>query len=90
MLKNGLTYFKNLAMWTHIHERVNASTNNNFHLLFDNNGNYTAQKMKFSIKDFFSKCGQIRSFLRFGHIYWRNTSWKTLFFVQCFAIHIMF
>ena len=25
---------------------------------------YTAQKMKFSIKDFFSKCGQIRSFLR--------------------------
>ena len=27
-----------------------------------------AQKMKFSIKDFFSKCDQIRSFLRFGHI----------------------
>ena len=25
---------------------------------------YTTQKMKFSIKDFFSKCGQIRSFLR--------------------------
>ena len=25
---------------------------------------YTVQKMKFSIKDFFSKCGQIRSFLR--------------------------
>ena len=24
----------------------------------------TAQKMKFSVKDFFSKCGQIRSFLR--------------------------
>ena len=24
----------------------------------------TAQKMKFSIKDFFSKCEQIRSFLR--------------------------
>ena len=24
----------------------------------------TAQKMKFSIKDFFSKCVQIRSFLR--------------------------
>ena len=32
----------------------------------------TAQKMKFSIKDFFSKCYQVRSFLRFGHIYWRN------------------
>ena len=26
--------------------------------------NVTAQKMKFSIKDFFSKCGQIRIFLR--------------------------
>ena len=24
----------------------------------------TAQKMKFSIKDFFNKCDQIRSFLR--------------------------
>ena len=29
------------------------------------NGLSTAQKMKFSIKDFFSKCDQIRSFLRF-------------------------
>ena len=27
-------------------------------------GLYTTQKMKFSIKDFFSKCDQIRSFLR--------------------------
>ena len=37
---------------------------------------YTAQKMKFSIKDFFSKvsCG-------FSHIYWRNPSWKTSFFL---------
>ena len=26
--------------------------------------NFTAQKMKFSIKDFFGKCGQICSFLR--------------------------
>ena len=26
-------------------------------------GDHTAQKMKFSIKDFFSKCDQIRSFL---------------------------
>ena len=29
---------------------------------------HIAQKMKFSIKDFFSKCDQIRSF-GFGHIY---------------------
>ena len=28
-----------------------------------------AQKFKFSIKDFFSNCIQIRSFLRFGHIW---------------------
>ena len=33
-----------------------------------------AQKKKFSINDFFSKCDQIHSFLRhrFGHIYWRG------------------
>ena len=38
---------------------------------------YTAQKMKFFIKDFFSKHDLIRSFLRIGHIYsiyWRD-SW---------------
>ena len=32
----------------------------------------TLQKMKFSIKDFFTNCDQIRRKLRFGHIYWRN------------------
>ena len=32
----------------------------------------TAQKMKFSIEDFFSKCDQIRRKLRFGHICGRN------------------
>ena len=39
----------------------------------------TAQKMKFSITDFFSKFDQIRRncgfghiYWRFGHIYWRN------------------
>ena len=41
----------------------------------------TAQKIKFSIKDFFSvtksagNCGS-------GHIYWRNLQWKTLIFVH--------
>ena len=35
---------------------------------------YAADFMKFSIKDFCSKCDKIHSFLRilFGHIYWRN------------------
>ena len=32
-------------------------------------GKFTAQKMKFSLKDFFSKCYQIRIKLRIGHIY---------------------
>ena len=41
-------------------------------------------KMKFLIKDFFSKCDKIRRKPRiFGHIYWRNPEWKTSFFVQC-------
>ena len=41
----------------------------------------TAQKMKFSIKDFFGKCCQIRSSVPcgFGHIYWANLYWKKLF-----------
>ena len=32
-----------------------------------------AQKMKFSIKNFFNKCDQIRSFLRIKYIYWKNS-----------------
>ena len=32
----------------------------------------TAQKMKFSNKNFFSKCDQIRSSYGFGYIYWRD------------------
>ena len=39
----------------------------------------TAQKMKFSIKGFFSKCDQIRRKLRSGHIYWRNPNAKLHF-----------
>ena len=34
---------------------------------------YTAQKMKFSIKNLFSKCDQIHRKLRFGHIYWKKS-----------------
>ena len=41
--------------------------------------NDTAQKMKFSIKDFFSKSAVS---CRFGHIYWRNPQWKTSFFLS--------
>ena len=45
----------------------------------------TAQKMKFSIKDFFSKCNQVRSFLRI----WSHLLLKSLIenfiFVQCIA-----
>ena len=37
-------------------------------------GNVTAQKMKFSIKDFFSECNQVRSFLRI----WSNSLKKSL------------
>ena len=46
---------------------------------------YTAQKMKFSIKDFFSKCNQIRRKLRI----WSHLLKKSLieFFVQCYLLH---
>ena len=33
------------------------------YVITNNLTNYTTQKMNFSIKDFFSKCDQIRSFL---------------------------
>ena len=39
-----------------------------------NIGCHNTQKMKFSIKDFLSKCHQFRSFLEFSHIYWINPS----------------
>ena len=41
----------------------------------------TAQKMKFSVKDFFSKCDQIRSFLRI----WSHLPKKSLMenFIFC-------
>ena len=46
-------------------------------------GSATAQKMKFSIKNFFSKCDQIRSFLGIWSHLLKNPWWKTYFFVQC-------
>ena len=40
----------------------------------------TAQKIKFSIKDFFSKCDQIRSFLRiWSHLLKKSLMEKFLF-----------
>ena len=43
---------------------MNIETNFTW-IIYDNiRKNNTVQKMKFSIKDFFSKCDQIRSFLR--------------------------
>ena len=46
----------------------------------------TAQKIKFSIKDFFEQMRpnpqDTADNCRFGHIYWRNPQWKISFFVQ--------
>ena len=44
----------------------------------------TAQKMKFSIKDFFSKCDQICNFLRiWSHLLMKILNGKLHIFVQC-------
>ena len=40
---------------------------------------FTAQNMKFSIKDFFSKCDQIRCFLRIWSYLLKKSYWKTTF-----------
>ena len=42
----------------------------------------TTQKMKFSIKDFFSKCDQISGFLRNWSHLLKKSLMETLFFVQ--------
>ena len=41
---------------------------------------HTAQKLKFFIEDFFSKCDQIRSFLRIWTHLLKKSSVKNLFF----------
>ena len=51
------------------------------------NQHYTAQKMKFSIKDFFSKCDQIRSFLRIcAHLLKKSLMEKFIFCERYFTI----
>ena len=47
---------------------------------------YTAQKMKFSIKDFYSKCDQIHSSCGFGHIFWRM---ENFIFLCCAIAHLL-
>ena len=42
----------------------------------------TAQKMKFFIKDFFSKCDQIHKRQRIWSHLLRNPLWETSFFVR--------
>ena len=47
----------------------------------------TAQRMKFSINDFFSKCDQIRSILHiWSHLMLKISLWKTSFFGQCWRL----
>ena len=46
---------------------------------------YTTQKMKFSIKDFLSKCDQIRSFLRIWSHYLKKSLMEN--FIFCVVLH---
>ena len=47
-------------------------------------GSGTSQKMKFSIKDFLSKCDQIRSFLRiWSHLLKKSLMENFFFFCNC-------
>ena len=49
-----------------MHERVKTSGHRYIEYM---QISFTAQKMKFSIEDFFSKCDQIRSFRRFLSVF---------------------
>ena len=49
---------------------------------------FSAQKMKFSIEDFFRKCDRIHRNLRIWSHLLKNPQKKTSFFVQCLLIKI--
>ena len=58
--------------------RVNSNDNSN-----------TAQNMKFSIKDFFSKCDQIRRFLRiWSHLLKKFLMENIIFYAVQFAVKL--
>ena len=57
-------------------------TSLNQNLYFDVSSRNTAQKMKFSIKNLFSKCDQIRRKLRIWLHLLKESLMKTSFFVQ--------
>ena len=46
---------------------------------------FTAQKMKFSIKDFFSKCDQIRSFLGIWSYLVKQSLMKNVIYLAVFS-----
>ena len=50
--------------------------------------NVTAQKMKFSIEDFFSKCDQIRSFQRiWSHLLKKSLMENFIFHAVCMSLN---
>ena len=49
----------------------------------------TAQKIKFSIKDFLSKCEQIRSFLRIWSHLLKKSLMENFIFVQCTTMQVL-
>ena len=73
--------------WRRLDCRLKSDINliRTFSRYFYASGDYTAQKMKFSIKDFFSKCDQISSFLRI----WSHLLKKSLMknFIFCAVLN---
>ena len=71
-------------------ERVNFSTKilifkYKFYQIKYSGVYYTAQKLKFFIKDFFTKCDQIRNFLRvWSHLLKKSLMENFTFFLQCY------
>ena len=49
---------------------------------------HTVQKMKFSIMDFFSKCEQIRSFLRIWSHLLKKSWMETFIFCTVSMVHV--
>ena len=79
-----LTYFNTVDRPIHLKISMLRSITPKFNLLEDLR-DITAQKVKFSIKDFLSKCDQIRSFLRiWSHLLKKSFMENFIFF---FAVY---
>ena len=77
-------YTKNMNGSSKFYLSIDSAKENNEHKSLSwRHASHTAQKMKFSIKDFFSKCDQIRSFLLIWSHLLKKSLMENFIFLKC-------